>query len=143
MNSISRRVLRAVRVVPWAVAGLALVGCSRGDGKLSLAGAVTLDGVPVAQGTLVMTSGGSAATAVIDHGAFEIAADKGLPPGKYQVRVVAYELTGREIPDSEFPDRTVPERRQIIPEVYNERSELLIDLTADNASNLEFALKTK
>jgi hypothetical protein len=143
MNASIRRLSLTRRVVHWAVAALALTGCSRGDGKLPLAGSVTLDGVPVSQGTLVMTAGGAAATGVIDGGTFEIAADKGLPRGTYQVRIVAYELTGREIPDNEFPDRMVAERRQIIPEIYNDRSELLIDLTADNASKLEFALKTR
>ncbi|MAT72490.1 MAG: hypothetical protein CMJ58_23555 [Planctomycetaceae bacterium] len=139
----SRRISLLRRVSVLALAIGCLTGCGGEQGDLAVAGKVTLDGAPVPQGTIVLSSGGAAATGAIENGRFQIAAEKGLAPGTYHVRIVAYELTGKQVPDNEFPDRTIPERRQIIPERYNDQSELQVNVAADTASSLEFALESK
>lgn len=117
-----------------AAAGLALlclVGCREESGGPSarLQGAVTLDGKPIAEGTinfLPEASGQvSPASTQISEGRYDARA---VPLGKVRVQIIATRETGRMITGSSQP---VPEVLSIIPPKYAQG--IPIEVTGDNA----------
>jgi hypothetical protein len=119
-------------------------GCGRGNGRCGLAGSVLLDGGPIQRGSIdftpvagpVLTTAGS----MIIDGRYAVAAKQGLLPGTYRVRVFWPEVpAGPGILDgvsSKPPRERVPER-------YNAKSDLLIELTAKGPNEFDFDLKAQ
>src|SRR5690349_12411989 len=68
-------------------------GCAPANplGRVAIAGKVTLDGQPVETGTIEFApaAGGVGSGAKIVSGSYAIEEQKGLPPGKYLVRIYA------------------------------------------------------
>ena len=85
---------------------LSQAGCAPSDGRQAIAGRVTLDGEPIAEGSInfrpidgtVGPSGGAKVVA----GEFFVPADKGLMVGTYQVSVLCMRETGRTIQDPQM-----------------------------------------
>jgi hypothetical protein len=128
--------------VPVALALAALIGCGRGIERVSVAGAVSLDGQPLAEGSIsfVPLAGGPSAGCQISGGRFSIPRAQGPGPGRYRVEIVAFEETGRQVEDDDVPGATQTLTRQVIPPRYNERSTLEVELGRDGANALEFAI---
>jgi len=110
---------------------------------MPIAGIVVFEGAPLEKGTITLTNSVAGLSAEIQQGAFSSGPDLGLPTGTYQVQVLSFVPTGREIADSDWPGKTVQETRQLIPAKYNERSTLTIDESAENSSNLQIKLDGK
>lgn len=137
-----------------ALAAVGLFGCGYENplGRRAISGTVTLDGNPLPRGYIsfepadketVMRGG-----AVITDGRYALSVEKGLPPGKYLVRVRAVERAGAT--DSRLPPGAEPEKmapfhliRQPIPPKYNDRSELIREVLGDGLCTLDFDLATK
>jgi hypothetical protein len=127
-----------------SLAGAAcLGGC--GDGgpeRIAVAGKVSLDGRPLPTGkvTFVPLDGATAAVAEVRDGVFRAEGQAGPAAGRYQVEIVAVEPTGKKIPNPDVPGATLDEERDLVPERYNARTELVAEVRpgADNA--FEFAL---
>jgi hypothetical protein len=103
-----------------------LAGC--GVGKPTLDGTVTLDGAPLANGTvlLVKTDGGLVREgAVIKDGAFQVK----LPAGKYRAEINARKVTGKQKVEGIGPTAEAEETSELIPEWYNSKSELAVEIT--------------
>jgi len=124
-----------------ALAGVA--GCGGGTERVPVEGTVTLKGKPLEQGsvTFLSTSSGSSAGARIESGRFDIPRQRGPSPGVYRVEIVAYQETGRKIPDPDRPGEMMDEAVQLVPERYNSESELQVDLSKDGPNQFEFALE--
>ena len=112
------------------------VGCGRPtDGRLQITGEVTFDGQPIANGHVMLSPLGSGPSAggSIQDGKFTVGRDKGPKEGKYRVEVEAMRETGRMVPiDPAMPNETVAETVQYIPPQYNQRSQLIEDLSPEN-----------
>jgi hypothetical protein len=84
-----------------AVACIAFGGCGSGDMRQAVSGKVTLDGVPLTQGSVVFepteANGGPLVGTTITDGEFSIARAKGVQPGKYLLMVSAVRPTGRKL----------------------------------------------
>ena len=126
-----------------AAAGLVLVcltGCRKeSDGRSTrLKGRVTLDGKPIAEGTLnfLPEKAGQTppASAQIADGYYDARA---VPLGKVRVQIIATRETGRMIPGSSQP---VPEVLSIIPPKYAQG--ISIEVTGDNPQQ-DFPLTSK
>jgi len=126
-----------------AAVGLGLVflaGCGKeSDGRSArLKGRVTLDGKPIAQGTINFLPEKSGqtppASAQIADGYYEA---RGVPLGKVRVQITATRETGRMIPGSSQP---VPEVLSIIPPKYAQG--ISIEVTGDNPQQ-DFPLTSK
>ena len=137
--------LRCLNLVSLIVLVCLMAGCGANESapKLAIAGSIDLDGIPLPEGTITLTSEQGISSLEVKNGRFAVPAKQGLPSGNYHVHIVSFKLTGREIPDSDWPGKTVAETRQIIPAKYNERSEVFADLSESNASSLKFELKSK
>ena len=120
------------------------VGCaaSNPDGRIPVSGTAKLAGEPVEVGYImfVSTSGGKSSGGKITDGAFELSGDKGIPKGSYKVKITGERPSGKKIPDSDYPDQMIDEIEQYIPDRYNSKSELTLDV-AGPIEPLEYDLK--
>ena len=111
------------------------VGCSEGE-TASVSGTVTFAGKEIADGALrffpVGGTPGNGAGAEIKDGRFEITEEialaKGMMAGKYRITVSASRKTGRKRRSPEGDGTTMDEVRSYIPEKYNLRSGLIVEL---------------
>jgi hypothetical protein len=90
-----------------AVLAVTFVGCQPANplGRLAVSGNVTLDGQPIDSGTIEFApESGVGSGAKILNGAYSIETAKGLPPGKYRVRIFAPKLP----PGAKPVDPTAP-----------------------------------
>jgi hypothetical protein len=106
-------------------------GCGKSDGldRAAVAGKVTLDGVPVATGTIVFyptsdtkgpTTGGN-----IEEGKYSIAVAKGPIVGRNRVEIRATKKTGRKVQSPMAqPGVMTDEIVESVPDRYNSNSTL-------------------
>lgn len=123
----------------FVIAASVFVGCgggAKGPAMHPVAGTVTLDGQPLAQGSIVFDSAdgkGAAAGCGIKNGAF-----KGTcPVGAKIVRISASKETGEK---DEYGSVVSV---SLIPDAYNESSTLKADIAAKDNSGLKFELLSK
>ena len=118
-----------------------LGGCSHSDGRKSVRGIVTLNGKPLADAMISFqaadgSTGNSAGTVLDSSGAFLIAADKGLLPGKYAVNIQAWRETDRTYRD--------PISGQLVkitaPILFKETGKLEATVAGDNDNTFDFRL---
>lgn len=101
------------------LAAMSLAGCSPSK-ESSVTGRVTLDGSPLSQGTVAFEpqAGGMLAAGALDaNGNYELLTNQldGLTPGKYRVKVLAWERTP-DPPDGGLP----PPGKLLVPEKYTQ-----------------------
>ena len=129
------------------VAGIALAavflgaGCNGGSGKVKIHGKVTLDGQPVATGSIafIPTDGkGQTAGAIITDGAYQAE----VQAGAMRVEIHYPKASGKrklyDTPDSPTIDTT----EEQIPAKYNTQSQLTETITS-KSSEINFELKSK
>lgn len=119
---------------------LVVAGCG-GDGltRGTVSGKVTLDGQPVANGTIVFTPTGGTkgpmAMAEIANGQYAITNN---PPvaGKHSVKIQGFRDTAKK------DDRGQVIGEQFIPDKYNDKTTLTVDI-AKGTNSRDFELKAK
>jgi hypothetical protein len=136
----TRRGYVAVLVLAAGAAGCGAVSASRPSyPAANLQGAVTLDGQPIAKGTLqFLPPDGSSAPVVqaeIKDGRYSVTA---VPLGKVRVMIYAVRETGRM--DSKSTSEPIPEVVNLVPERYRDGIE--INVKGDNTGQ-NFELKSK
>jgi hypothetical protein len=134
---VKRLAVCALGLVLWA----SLAGC--GDGKGSVQGTVTLDGQPVATGsvTFVKSEGGRLVRegAVIQNGSFR----SGVPPGKYAIEVNGQKVVGkRKHLGLSGAEELVDVTEELFPAWYNTKTELTAEITS-GANTLKLDLRSK
>ena len=127
---------------------LIVLGCSRAAGRQALEGTVTLDGAPLAEGSIVFlpqagtkspTCGGT-----ISQGHFSIAPAGGAACGTFRVEITAVRNTGRKVKSFHMGQSIEKdESEQYIPARYNSQSELTATVSEQGPNRFEFALKSK
>ena len=125
-------------LLPLAIAVVASVGCGAKTDRLPLSGSVTLDSLPLDNGSIHFTSIDSekliATGAPIEDGEFRIPGDKGLPPGTYALEISAADP---HIPPGAL---TATER---IPAEYNVNSKQTIEISQEGDNHFVFEILTK
>lgn len=130
---------------------LSVAGCSkRGDqwSRAAARGNVTLDGVPLDEGTITFFPSGAtkgpAAGGPITDGNYEIAAEEGPVVGTNRIEIRSVQKTGRvvkapmAVETSGPPIDMVEELKEVVPPRYNRDSkiEFLILEGSENVNNL-------
>lgn len=150
---------RRCRPAEWmtlGVFGSIVLGCgaapSEGLQRLSVKGAVTLDGKPLERGVIRFVPlpevKGPKASVDVNGGRFEIPADFGPVAGKHRVEIESTDHGGVE-PDDEtaLAELAAGKRKPVkpvkIPSIYNARSTLQKDLKADSPNEFQFDLVTR
>lgn len=122
-----------------------LVGCSNSN-LATVRGNVTLDGTPLDQGSIVFEPAdgkGPVAGGTIQNGKYLLAGESAAVPGKKIVRINASRTTGRKIEAGPpAPAGTMVDEVLYVPESYNEKSTLSVQLEAGDSSH-DFALRSK
>jgi hypothetical protein len=140
---------RAPWRVPLAAATIAtisiVVGCGSTSDRLPVSGIVTLDGVPLAEGSIRFDSSGGqkviATGSLIKDGEYYVSQEKGLPPGKYRVQITSPDENAPPLmmpATASGPGFRVPPDR--IPPEYNVKSNVTVEVTADGDNEFEFAV---
>ena len=123
---------------------LLVVGCGPSGDRRSLSGTVTLDGQPLAEGSIAFrpeyetdspTGGGK-----IQDGKFAIKSDAGLHVGSFRVEITASRPTGQKTYDE--MGNEIDEWAQYLPERYNSQSELTAEVTDGGPNEFDFPLET-
>ena len=123
---------------PWLPFGVLLslfcLGCSSAD-LSSVSGKVTFQTKPVEQGSLrfdpIQGTEGPTGTSPIQNGQYSISTDQGMVAGKYLVTIYATRETGRRVKTRQqlkSGAKTAPQTVQYIPEEYNSKSKLQVEL---------------
>ena len=138
------RFARGLLGVCFAMFLLVFVGCGPRSDRLAVNGEVTLDGAPLDQGAIRLTSTGSeklfASGAVVRDGKFHVPQEKGLPPGTYRVEISSPDTAAPPVVYKSAPGEptlppTAPER---IPPEYNSKSKQTIEVTTAGDNNFKF-----
>lgn len=128
------------------------VGCGQSNplGRQAISGRVTLDGTALNQGTIAFSPesrGGVSSGGIIRNGEYRILADRGLPPGKYRVRInsSAANPNQKNPPVKASPPGGTNESLGIerIAPTYNRASKIVIEVVAGQSSELNFDAKSK
>jgi hypothetical protein len=136
-------VLRGLTLVAVTLV-LAWAGCGQNTGgRLAISGRVTFRGAPLEKGVIEFISadgrhqsGGTVAT-----GIYSVPAAKGLPPGKYTVRISAVQESGPAPTGPPGPESMSQPAQDLIPPEYNVQSRLTAEVTAGGRNHFEFDLK--
>jgi hypothetical protein len=145
----------AYRGFRLAVCGLCLIvlvsgvcGCSHRNpqNRRAISGAVTLDGVPLKNGSISFQPeqrGGISSGAPIADGKYSIATDKGLPVGKYKVMIFAPVPGGGQPAAGALPGDPTGPAGELIPPEYNVKSDKFIEVTEKGPYEFKFEIVTK
>jgi hypothetical protein len=116
-------------------------GCGKGSPTVAVRGKVTLDGEPLATGTIsFVPSDGATASAggPIKDGTYNVA----MPPGKKRVQISATKVVGkRQVYQGDPKSPIVDEVRELIPPQYNASSALTVEVDKTRCEH-DFKLKS-
>jgi len=131
-----------------AAVAIGVAGCGRANprDRLPISGKVTLDGAPLDQGAIQFTPLAGKDTvgsgAVIKDGKYETPALRGLPVGKYRVRINSAQAdpsAPAPKPDAFMSGGPTVER---IPAKYNRKSEEVVEVTAGGPNVFDYDIRT-
>ena len=143
---------RAWRCPTWMVGvfavGLGLVaGCGgRDDGvnRQAVSGQVVLKNQPIDTGSISFEPQGDgpgiAGGAVITDGKFELPRVRGLPPGKYTVRISSPDTSAQKVAADDLPgepEKLSPDR---VPPAWNSQSTQTIEVQDRGKNHFEFEI---
>ena len=124
----------------------ACIGCNRGKNLdlQEVSGSVSLDSQPLGNGTIQFSpldKDGLASGSAIVEGKYRIPREKGLPPGKYTVRISAADPSSAvPRPSAQGPGSEAPPLKERVPERYNSKSELRAEVKSGGGNSLDFSL---
>lgn len=127
-------------------ASMTAAGCGgAGPQRRAVSGEVTLDGKPLAAGTVTFAprEGVTAATAEVFDGSFRIGPSEGPAPGSYQVEIASVRPTGRRIKHPDLPSETIEEVHNVIPPQYNVETSLSADVQTEGQNSFRFDLVSR
>jgi hypothetical protein len=138
----------------WAVPLLLLAGaagCGPSADNLNrqaVAGTITLDGKPLAEGTIHFVPSSTEATTevseVIKDGKYSFSKYSGPVPGPYKVQISAPEAQPFTPPAGKSPGEfLIPVAKQNVPEKYNVKTILTATIKPDHSGPLDFPLSSQ
>ncbi len=123
----------------------AVTGCSAGDGlnRQAVTGVVTCDGKPISAGAILFEpetyESGTAVGATVGRGSFTILERDGPVPGTYKVRI--YVSSGVQAPPAKGQtDRSPRPMMELLPEQYNAKTKLQVDVSDGWPNRFRFDL---
>jgi hypothetical protein len=123
------------------------LGCGQaGPERATVSGTVTLDGVPVAAGSInfIPTEGttGPSAGGTIKDGQYHVAKVKGVIVGRNRVELRANKKTGKKVKDPMNPKALMDEIVEAFPPEYNTKSTVVKDIQS-GSNEINFDVSSK
>ncbi|MEX0610712.1 MAG: carboxypeptidase-like regulatory domain-containing protein [Pirellulales bacterium] len=124
-----------------------LAGCGPSSDRLEVSGTVKLNGAPLDEGAIRLTSVGTeklfASGAMIENGQFTVPQEKGLPPGTYAVEISSPDTKATPVRPKVGPGEPAlpPMAPERIPAEYNSKSKHMIEVSADSENHFEFDIQ--
>lgn len=141
MQKFAVSIIAAIVLLPLASA------CNRNPLNLQEAtGAVTLDSQPLDNGTIrfiPIGDKGVLGSAEIAAGKYVIPAEKGLSPGNYKVQISSADQNSVRVAQPLQMGDSPPPFKERIPEKYNIRSELTVEVKSDGGNVFDFDLSSR
>lgn len=112
-------------------------------GRLPVSGSVALDGQPLKMGTITFVPdppGPVISEAAISDGKFDIPQEISLPVGKYQVSISCVEEPSGDV--EKIMNQAIV-GKELVPEIYNTKTELTCEVVQETENIFHFDLKTK
>jgi hypothetical protein len=126
------------------IALISLFGCGSDKQRFPIEGEITFNGQAVKEGSIqfhpLAPSEGFLEGAIIQTGRYRIPASKGLVVGKYQVLISSPDYKGKKPDPNEAPG-AVYQARELIPEIYNTKSTLTVEVLSKGQNKFDFHLK--
>lgn len=147
-NSPSSRLMPTHWHALWlSVTFLTLVGCSDNPlGRMPISGRITFDGQPLDVGTIDFRppqgTKGVGSGAAVRAGIYQIEEKRGLPPGKYEVRIFSSKEDTSPLPEGVAPGGMRPGVERLPPKV-NLKTELVAEVTADGPNEFVFDISSR
>jgi len=127
--------------------GLAGCGAENPRERLPVSGTVTLDGAPLDQGSIqfapLVREDSVGSGAMIKDGKYEIPELKGLPVGKYRVRINSARVDESAPPPDPDGFMTGKPTIERIPPKYNRKSEEVVEVTAGGPNEFDYEIRTE
>lgn len=135
---------------------LSCLGCGEPNplGRKAITGKIDFDGSRLESGVIEFVPddpAGHSTGAVIANGEYAIEAHKGVPPGKYIVRITSPTDDSDPVPEEELlppgpqgsgPSQPPPAKERI-PSDYNTKSDKFVDVTADGPNQFDFDIPAR
>lgn len=127
-----------------------MAGCRQKPAACWVKGQVRFEGQNVVDGSLRMDPVGPSASpggaSRIVNGSYDIPRPKGMLAGKYRIKAMAVRPTGRKLRNperlSDSDPMEIDEQLQYLPDCYNERSEVVIELVpGENVQDFDWKSK--
>lgn len=127
-----------------------MTGCGGSDGldRQPVAGAVTLDGTPLATGTVRFqpksNDAGTDTSAPISGGKYAFSRETGPVPGTYTISITSIEPPKDEVKQGMVPgDYRPPATKDAVPDKYNIKTTLEATVKAGQSEAIDFTLTSK
>jgi hypothetical protein len=139
-------------LAPFLAALGLIAGCSGSRDDLPrepVAGTVTMDGQPLAEGAIQFSPAAGAegrvtsATVPIENGQFSIPRAEGLVPGSYKVSISAVPVPRDTRIKATFGKKKATPFKELIPAKYNTKTILTGEIKRGGASGLKYDLQSK
>lgn len=132
------------RMAVVVAAALSLTGCGPANplAREAVSGSVTFNGEPLATGAIgfdPVDAGGVNSGATIDGGRYAIEEHRGLPPGKYRVRINSSKSDAAAIAKLP-PGAPEPPGIELIPPEFNINSERIVEVNAGGRNQFDFSI---
>ena len=135
----------ALIAIGFLIAATSGCGPDNPLGRKPLSGTVTLDGSPLAKGTIEFQplDGGVQSGDLISEGKYAIPAHQGATPGKYRVVIIdTYDTP--PLPPGHMPgDDLPPPPKSKIPPSWNSKSQQSIEVKKEGPFKFDFDVVTK
>jgi hypothetical protein len=119
-------------------------GCKSEKKRYPVQGQISFQGKPVLEGSIMFhplnPAEGFLEGSLISDGKYLVPADKGLLEGKYQVLITAPDYKGKR-PDPKSAPGAVFQVKELLPEIYNTKSTLTVEVTSQKPNTFDFYLK--
>ena len=131
---------------PWLLAALLLVGCEGKDpyGRQPISGTITFQGTVLQSGVIdflpAMDGQRAGTRAMIEGGKYAVPAEHGLMPGHYRVTITSPETNTTDPPAGPPGMAMPPLGKERIPAKYNTQSRLVVEVTATEKNEFDFAI---
>lgn len=144
LSMINKYLFRFAPCIMLVLTGMVSGGCGSGSTRVEVSGTVTMDGLPMSEGTILfvpLNEHGIRVGSPIKDGNYEVPAEKGPQRGEHRVEITWERPTGKILPSKDIEIQR-QEIVQMVPAKYNKDSTLKVNIEG-STNSFDFDLESK